>query len=60
MANANASSAPDAPPSQRRSGVTNSTSKHGILDNIWEGFNSFNVLLLPRRVHWFELEDLDM
>jgi hypothetical protein len=44
----------------RRPGLTNPSSLRGFLDNCCEAFNNLNVLLLPKRIHWFELEDLEM
>jgi len=51
---------PDGNMPQRRAGIAAPSTLAGFIDNIWTSFNNFNVLLLPRRIHFFELEDLEM
>ena len=51
---------PDGNMPQRRAGIAAPSTLAGLMDNLWTTFNNFNVLLLPRRIHFFELEDLEM
>jgi len=57
MTSYNANLYPDASPHKKRPGITSPKSIAGFIDNLWAGFNNLNVLLLPKRIHFIELED---